>query len=358
MNNCIICGIQTKNKKFCSRKCKTISQTYEKKKCIVCNKILTRCDTKYCSKECYLKYKKEEYEKSLKYNNCIICGKKTLNEKYCSMKCLGKDTSRHETAIKNLKNEHIWSQEEIHFLEENYGKININDIEKILNINKNNIIAYCSKHNIVSQKKWTNDEKKFILENNDKDIEYLSERLNKSKSSILSQYSKLNGFSDNEGKSLISPQKYVLDFIVNKYNFPIINELPIGKFTTDILIYNLDIEVQGTYWHNDIRFIEEDKCNRRERDQKKKEFLESKNIEVFYIWEYDLYSNPEKIKKELENKIDSYLKTLTNEEKQDILNKNKKFLLEEHEKQLKKIEAIKNTINKTEQNLKNLGWPN
>lgn len=358
MNKCKICGKETKNKKYCSIKCKSIAQSHDKSNCIICGKKLTRCDTKYCSNICYQKDKKNKYMQSLVYNNCIICGKQTLNEKYCSMKCLGKDTSRHETAIKNLKNEHFWTDEEISFLENSYGKTNINEIEKILGVKKEAIIAYCSKHNIVSQRKWTNEERQFLIDNCDKDINFLSEKLNKSKSSITTQFSKLNGFSDSNGYSIISPQQYIYDFIKNEYNIPIINELPVGKFTTDILIYNLDIEVQGTYWHNDIRFVPEDKGGKRKRDAEKKLFLESKNIEVYYIWEYDIYSNPQKIKKDLKNKIDTYLKSLSEMEKNKIIEKNKDFLLKEQDKQIKKIETITKTLNQTKQNLTNLGWPN
>ena len=149
MNQCIVCGKETKNKKYCSIECKAKAMSKPKGKCLYCGKELDRCEVKYCSSECYQLDKKRKYEKSLVYNSCIICGAPTLNEKYCSMKCMGQDSSRHEFAIKNLKNEHIWTPAEIQYLEENYGIISPNEMEEYLGIKKANIVAYASKHNIL-----------------------------------------------------------------------------------------------------------------------------------------------------------------------------------------------------------------
>ena len=358
MNFCKICGKETKNKVFCSIECKAIAQSHSKNKCPICGKTIKRTEMKYCSKICYSKARKAKNTKKIIYNKCIICGKETKNPKYCSMKCLGKDESRKATAINNLPNEHKWIQKEIDFLENNYGKININVISKTLGINKNAIIAFCSKNNIVSQKKWHKKEREYLLEHCNDDIEELSKTLNKSKSSIINQFSKLNGFSDYEGKSLISPQNFIYNFLIENFDLPVLNNIPIGKYTSDILIYKLDIEIQGTYWHNDPRFIEEDIDNHRKNDAIKKEFLEKEGFTIYYIWEYDIYSNPQKVKNLLEEKIYKYLNSLTQKEKEDILNLHKTKLLQIQNEKERKIESLQKTLEETNNNLKILGWPN
>lgn len=306
MNKCLICGKETKNKKYCSIECKSKAMSKPKGYCLNCGELLTRCGVKYCSNKCYREYKHKKFEESIVYNKCIICGKDTRNEKYCSMECMGKDTSRHKIAIENLKNSHIWSQEEIDFLKKNYGEIPLSNIEKQLNIKKENIIAYASKHNIASKRQWKISDEQYLLKNNDKNIDEISTKLNKSKASIVAKYRRLNGFENEYGKSIISPQDYILKFMQNELNLKCLNEIPIGKFRTDILINNLDIEIQGTYWHGDKRLIDnltdkQIKCI--EKDKRKKDYFASLGIEIYYIWEYDLYSNPQKCKENLKNKL-------------------------------------------------------
>lgn len=308
MNYCKCCGKETKNKTYCSLECKSKAMSKPKGKCLNCGKELNRCETKYCSKICYQKYKKKKYEESLVYNKCIICGKSTLNEKYCSMTCMGKDENRKTIAINNLKNEHIWSNEEILFLNENYGILDINAIEKHLNIKKESIIAYASKHNIKSQRKWTKQDVEYLIKNKNENLDILANKLTKSKFAIINKYSKLNKFQDETGYKIISPQEYISNFIKNELKIPFLEEIQIGRYRTDILIYNLDIEIQGTYWHCDKRFFDkehlsETQKNRIEKDKRKKEYLKEKGIEILYIWEYDLVSNPEKCKEIIINKL-------------------------------------------------------
>lgn len=307
MNQCIVCGKETKNKKYCSIECKTKAMSKPKGKCLYCGKELDRCEVKYCSSECYQLDKKRKYEKSLVYNSCIICGAPTLNEKYCSMKCMGQDSSRHEFAIKNLKNEHIWTPAEIQYLEENYGIISPNEMEEYLGIKKANIVAYASKHNIKSKRKWTEEEIKYLQEHKDDNISSLSTILNKSNFAIQSKFYRLNNFQDQYGSSLISIQEYVTN-LIKELKISYLEEVQIGKFRTDILVYNLDIEVQGTIWHVDPRFFNRENLSdaqlkRIDRDKRKKEYFKTQGIEILYLWEYDIVSNPQKIKQIIIDKL-------------------------------------------------------
>ena len=298
MNKCIICGKETKNKKFCSISCKSISMSKEKGNCLNCGKKLTRCDTKFCSKECSLVYQKIQYLKTKNLNKCIICGKETENKKYCSMKCLGKDKNRIPIAVNNLKNSHCWTDEEISYLKNNYGKLDIDIISKNLHIGKNAIIAFASKNSIKSAKKWSIEEISFLKENNYMDIKEISKILNSSPNAIMNKFARLNGFEDEKGKKKMSIQQFVFNY-VKSLNLVPLEEVRIGKFRTDILIYNLDIEVQGTIWHCDERFFDYKNLNEEQkkrvlRDKTKKDFFEKKGIEILYLWEYDILSNPEK----------------------------------------------------------------
>lgn len=63
MNKCIVCGQETKNKKYCSNKCKYEDKSHEKKHCLNCGKLVDRCDVSYCSRKCYFEHKKKEFEK-------------------------------------------------------------------------------------------------------------------------------------------------------------------------------------------------------------------------------------------------------------------------------------------------------
>lgn len=312
MNKCIVCGKETKNKKYCSIECKAKSMYKPKGNCLNCGKPLDRCETKYCSKKCYQEYKHKKFLDSLTYNKCIICGKPTLNDKYCSMKCLGKDESRKEQAIKNLNNEHSWSKNEIEYLKENYGILTLQEIEDFLQINKEAIIAYAHKHNIISKRKWTKDDLNYLKNNFDKDIEELSNYLHKTKFAILNEYARLNSFIDKDGNSIISPQQFIANYL-ESLNIDFKEEIKIGKYKTDIFVYGIDIEIQGTYWHFDKRFynyqeLSDSNKKKIESDKRKKEFLESINIPVFYIWEYDIFSNPQKVKNDIKELVNKYKK--------------------------------------------------
>lgn len=310
MNLCKKCGKETKNKIFCSIECKSEYMSKPKGNCKNCGKILDRCEVFYCSKYCYNEFKKKENQKNLIYNKCIICGKDTLNEKYCSAKCMGKDNNRKETAINNLKNKHNWTKEEIDYLKENYGKIRIKDICEHLGLNQSTIIAYASKNNISSHRRWTEEQLKYLEKHKDDSIESISTSINKTKNSIYAIYSRMNGFSDRRGKQIISPQKFISDYI-KSLNIKFEEEVKIGKFITDIFVYGIDIEIQGTYWHVDERFYDKKNLTKEQldcinKDLRKKEYFESIGIPIVYIWEYDIYSNPQKVKKDIKQLLKKY----------------------------------------------------
>ena len=318
MNKCIVCGQETKNKKYCSNECKYKDMSHNKKNCLNCGKPVNRCEVSYCSRKCYFEHKKKEFEKEIKYNKCIICGKLTKNEKYCSMKCLGKDENRIEIAIKNLPNETYWTEEEHLFLEQNYGKMPIVELCDSLKRSQGAVIRYAQVNNIISKRFWTEEEMLFMLNNSD-DIDLISETLGKSKSAIINKFAVMNGFRNDDGCSLISPQEYITNYICNDLGYSCISEFRVDKYTLDLALFNLDIEIQGSYWHCDERIFAGCKIVRDkdavEKDSRRKAYLESMGYEVIYIWEYDIISNPKKVKSEIKTKIENHLNKMTEEEK-------------------------------------------
>lgn len=355
MNKCITCGQETKNKKYCSNKCKYADMSQKKKLCINCGEPVKRCETIYCSKKCYQEHRKQEFETSVKYNNCIICGQKTRNQKYCSMKCLGKDKSRIETAINNLPNETYWTKEEQILLKENYGVIPLEELSELLHRKKETIIKYANEHNIMSQRLWTSEDIDFLMNNLD-DIDKVAEKLCRSKSSIVNKLATINGFRNENGYSIISPQEYVTNYLREQLNYPCISEFRVGQYTLDLVLYNLDIEIQGSYWHGDERLFSENKTNKQEKtiakDERRKEYLEMSGYKVIYIWEYDIISNPEKIKAEIKGIIENHLSTMSEEEKIFWMQNNTENIQKAIKKEQLKIDRANKRMEYLNNNLK------
>jgi G:T-mismatch repair DNA endonuclease (very short patch repair protein) len=92
-----------------------------------------------------------------------------------------------------------------------------------------------------------------------------------------------------------------IDFIQNYY---------CGGFVFDFFIKskNLVIECQGDYWHSNPRKysdlnINEIQKNNKNRDERKKEYIQNNNINGLFIWEYDIRYNFSEVKTTIENKI-------------------------------------------------------
>ena len=78
-----------------------------------------------------------------------------------------------------------WKANEIEFLKENYGVLELEEIEKILNKTRSSIIHKAIREKIPSQRKWTYEEIEY-LKNNYKDKTYkeMTKDLNRSKAAI------------------------------------------------------------------------------------------------------------------------------------------------------------------------------
>lgn len=298
MINCEYCGKETTKKRFCSRECMYAAKRKPRNKCPNCGKDAPRAEMKYCSMKCRDEYNKKVYEESRIYNKCIVCGKETPNEKYCSMKCMGEDRKTMSYVIDNLKNKNSWTEEKLDYLKENYGYLPIEELADYFNVSTSALIATASRYNIISARRWS-DEEIEIVESNINDINYLLNNLNKSPSAIANQIRRVAMKNSGYDPS-ISPEELCSD-ILKDLGLDFEREVNVSKYRLDFLIDDLDIEVQGGYYHCDPRFYFDGATNETQsymidKDKERKEFLETKGYRVLYVWEHDLYVNREYVK--------------------------------------------------------------
>lgn len=369
MNTCIVCGKETKNKKYCSNKCKYEHMTHKKSKCLNCGKEVARCEVKYCSQKCYFEHRRKVFEDGLQYNSCIVCGKPTLNAKYCSMKCLGQDKTRIETSIKNLPNDNPWTQKDIAFLKDNYMSMSLSDLANKLMRTPEAVLAYARKHNFPKRRYWSDEDVRLLMEST-KDIHIVAKELNKSISSVFNKYAILNGFRNSSGSTIISPQEYITQYIQNDLGYNCLTEVAIGPYHMDIVYLDLDIEVQGSYWHKNPRCLSANhKVGSKDvvqRDKIRKDFIEKQGYQVIYLWEYDIVTKPDEIKKQIKEIIEDRILKTTKTIEQERIAKHKKELLEQIKKEEEKIRRANAQISQLKNNLTFIekeeevikGWPN
>lgn len=298
MNKCEYCGKETTNKRFCSRECMYASKRKPRNKCPNCGKEVPRVEMKFCSMKCRDEYKKKINEKNRQYNRCIICGKKTLNEKYCSMECLGKDRKNMTYYLDNLPNNNIWTKEKLDYLKNNYGYLPLEAIANYFDVSTSAIIATAKRYNIKSARKW-NDKELKIVNDNINDIDFLLKTLKKSPSAIANQIKRL-ALKDTKYDYNTSPEEICKD-ILNELGLEYKREVPVNSFRLDFLVNNLDLEVQGTYYHCDPRFYLNGATNKTQnymisKDKHRTDYLKSQGYDVLYVWEHDLYVNRNYIK--------------------------------------------------------------
>jgi len=95
-----------------------------------------------------------------------------------------------------------------------------------------------------------------------------------------------------QGVTMTSPHRKTVD-ILRTNRIWNRSEHPVGRYLLDCFLgKGLAIEVQGGYWHGDVR-ISKKPVNRIQeqadkRDRRKKSFLKKEGITVLYIWEDDI----------------------------------------------------------------------
>jgi len=246
---------------FCSNKCKgAYGHTHAKKetiKCSYCEKSFERSvwqhrgENSFCSKKCESKFVIKKNEDS---RICKECGKTFLCKKsdkliLCSMKCQGKWQSENRRGKNSPNYKHSYPESK-----------------------RNRRCKQCKK--VIRAKPYQDKTKKYC-----------------SKKCLLKSQS----------NTMTLPHRITVD-ILRKNRIWYRTEYPSGKYLLDCYLgKGLSIEIQGGYWHGDVRLYPEpinkiqEKADK--KDKKKKLFLERNGITVLYIWEKDIEEFPEMCEK-------------------------------------------------------------
>jgi len=296
IRECKICGKpfevkgNVKDQKYCSNKCKSkdkdIQWAYVN--CANCNKethkpkaSIRKYNNSFCSLECELEFKhKENWE----FRKCETCGEeyeclKSSTQRFCGYECQGAWQSK--TLIGENSNRFI---QEI-TLEDRTVDCDWCGKETILTPSRiSNEHHFCSHE---CSRAWLS---KYYV-NTDENIE----RQRKLTVNMLE-----SGILNNK----ITKPQVVINELLNNINIIYINEKGFKYYSVDNYItdYNLIIEVMGTFYHSDPRFYSEinyeDRYKTIIRDKAKHTYFKKYyNIDILYLWEYDINNNIELCKK-------------------------------------------------------------
>ena len=205
----------------------------------------------FCSHECYSRFRSKYYvgDKASVYNKteatCAFCGAKLLLPKN-KIKSLNK-----EGVIHNFCNHHCYSQ-----------------FRKIYYVGKR----------LYNTGKSMSDEWKEMC------------RINTTKC-----------YSDGKFNRQTKPQ-IIVNNMLKQHNINFENEKNFKYYSVDnyLLDYNLGIEVMGDYFHSNPTKYNYDKLNTMQkkdvtRDKRKRTYIHKYyNINLLYLWEYDILNFPEK----------------------------------------------------------------
>lgn len=121
-----------------------------------------------------------------------------------------------------------------------------------------------------------------------------------------------NLMTENVISTNTKPQQIIND-LLNKMNISYINEKGYVYYSVDNYLNekNLIIEVMGDFWHcNPLKYTPENmkeiQKKRIPKDKAKHTYiLNNYNIEILYLWEYDIYNNIDVCKKLIEKYIEN-----------------------------------------------------
>jgi hypothetical protein len=216
-----------------------------------------------------------------------------------------------------------WSEEQINYLKENYENldIDIQQIEKVLD-KKAPTIYYMAKQIGLSRKEelkhtWSNDEKNYLINNYindtgrelkryiDKPIKEINRKARnlklgkKTKECIekhIQEYISFDLKNRLKNKKETKPQ-IIINKLLDENMINYENEVRYGRFLMDnyLIDSNLALEVQGNFYHCNPTMYKGDNIEEKKiiaKDIRKHSYLKNKNnIEILYLWEYDILKN-------------------------------------------------------------------
>lgn len=286
------------------------------KNCIICIKEFQTKSKNHkdvvCSKECQRKYRNQKRkitnQNHLDTFNCKFCGKQVtryrIRNGFCSRSCASKKYIHDGTYDK-------WRYR----IQEKQGTV-----KKCLICLQD---FYAQPHEVEEKKLCGNFDcrkkymSSFMSENNPvRGAKEKPETRQKIKKTLLERYGVSNAYELAKHTSLSKPQKEITEYLTKNSSNTILSDFPMtinGKcYKVDLLIKetNTIIEFNGTYWHCDPRFYNENFLNKKKQkiakeiwssDQERLESLKKLGYNVKVIWEYDYSQDKEKILKELLN---------------------------------------------------------
>lgn len=297
---CPQCGkefsyMKSKERKFCSKECYIKSkQTGTDIQCDNCGKTFHRRQyhidrqakknqNNFCSMQCQKEYlHKQRFENRV----CEICGNnfevsKRSTQKFCSDEC-----------------QNIWQTSRVGILNPQFKSILTP-------------CSYCGKEHYVKPYKF-NEQEHFFCSVECRQAWYAEvfsqrdEFRESSRQRILKQLE-----SGMMGRTDTLPQR-IVDELLDNLHIEYKREETFQFFTVDNYIpsHHLIIEVQGDYWHtNPTKFtdkITKVQYDRIGRDKAKHSYFKNQhNIEMLYLWEYDVIHNPDLCKKLIEEYINN-----------------------------------------------------
>lgn len=322
--SCKLCGnkftAKSHNAMYCSKNCKQKVDKDRRMKRNIFSYFCTECGAEitgrykkknenvFCNAKCRINY----YKRNSKKIKCVQCGKEfeshTAVSLYCSESCklkhkkenppnnnykcfnCGKDFYRSE----KQRGENIFCGRKCYF--EHHRKVNtVNNICEICGheftvTNRHSSQRFCS---VKCQGKW---QSKTLVGDNANSREYKMSDYGKIKMAE-SMVERLSTGDLSLTDSL--PQK-VVNAILYKNGIDYVNEYNIKYYLIDNYIQdkNLFIEVMGDYWHcNPEKYqLIKNKVQKSNitRDKRKHSFVLNKyDCEILYIWEKDVYDNPD-----------------------------------------------------------------
>ncbi len=292
---CQYCGIEfevstgkvTASKdKYCSPKCSQESRINKIKfNCEYCGKEhelipyqYNRSKNHFCCHECADKYRSEQSKET---RICEICEKEykckiISTQRFCSTEC-----------------QNIWQSQYL-VGENSNGYNHYFSIE-----DRTKQCEWCGKDFLVKPYEIDNESKRFCCKECRQEWfekVWCQQEENKQAMRERSIYILENGLvSQTQSK----PQ-LIVNELLDKINIKYVNEKAFDYTVVDnyLVDYNLIIEVMGTYWHCDSRKypnINYDiQVNRIRMDKiKHTTILNNYNIQILYLWEYDIYNYPD-----------------------------------------------------------------
>lgn len=274
-------------------------------------------ERKFCSKECYIKSK--QTGRDIQCDNCgktfhrrqyhIDRQKKRGQNNFCSMECqkeyLHKQTHEmrkceicgDEFEVSKLSTQRFCSDRcQIQWQTTQVGDLN----PKFTSILTP--CTYCGKQHYVKPYKFEQQEN-FFCSTQCRQVWYAEVFSQSEDFREFSRQKILKQFQSQEITTETLPQR-IVDEILDELNIEYKREEPFDFFTVDNYLssHNLIIEVNGDYWHtNPTRFtskVTKVQYDRIGRDKAKHTYLKNNyNIEVLYLWEYDIMHNKDLCKR-------------------------------------------------------------